>query len=233
MKKMIYLAGLTIAFAIAFTSCQKEDLSTSEISADLKNSKKECVTIQDGSLMYAAGHYLENTPLKTGYDVFGYNYQAHMSNGSYANIYLGRAGYAPYEGDDEAYLAENPGAENHWAWPYRNSNVIMKWNEGWLSNMDCDGDGVLDRHPGFDSYIGSGAWLTNHISEVDENGQQTNYFVKIIAVSETAELVDGVWYENGVEVGPVIWGQFAIVQEVSTPGGLTYKAPNPGLGNLN
>ena len=45
-----------------------------------------------------------------------------------------------------------------------------KWNDAWLSNKDCDGDGLLDRHYGLDSYRGSGAWLTNHQSgeyEVD------------------------------------------------------------------
>jgi hypothetical protein len=236
MKKMIYLAGLVMALAITFTACEKNHIEESEVSADLKKGKKDCTTIQDGTLMYADGHYLENTPLKTGYDVFGYNYQGLMFKGSYANIYLGRPGaaYPPYEGDDEAYLAANPGAENHWAWPHRNSTVIMKWNDAWISNMDCDGDGSLDRHNGYPSYIGSGAWLTNHISAVDENGQNTNYFVKIIAVNEDDTLVDGYWYApDGTEIGEEIWGQFAIIQEVSTPGGLTYLAPNSGLGNLN
>jgi hypothetical protein len=40
---------------------------------------------------------------------------------------------------------------------------MMKWNDAWLANVDCDGDGLLDRHYGFGSYIGSGAWLTNHM----------------------------------------------------------------------
>ena len=69
-------------------------------------------TIKDGTLTYSAGHYLAGQPLKTGYDVFGYNYQVHMFNGSYANVYLGGAGFPPYEGDDESYLAENPGARS-------------------------------------------------------------------------------------------------------------------------
>ena len=233
MKRLFFMTGMVIALAVTFISCEKNQIEESEISADLKKANKDCVSIKDGIVMYADGHYLENTPLKTGYDVYGYNYQARMSNGSYANIYLGRAGYPPYEGDDEAYLAANPGAENHWAWPSRNSNVIMKWNDAWISNKDCDGDGALDRHYGYDTYIGSGAWLTNHINEIDENGQMTNYFVKIIAVKEDATLTDGVWFSpDGTEIGTEIWGQFAVIQEVSTPGGLTYKAPNPGLGNL-
>ena len=113
MKKMLFLSGMVIALAVSFISCEKNHIEENEIATDLKKKDKDCVSIQDGILIYADGHYLENTPLKTGYDVFGYNYQARMSNGSYANIYLGRAGYPSYEGDDEAYLAENPSAENH------------------------------------------------------------------------------------------------------------------------
>ena len=66
-------------------------------------------------------------------------------------------------GDDESYLDENPGAASHWAWPYRSIKLVMKWNDAWLSNMDRDDDGMLDRHYGFSSYIGSGAWETNHM----------------------------------------------------------------------
>ena len=47
-----------------------------------------------------------------------------------------------------------------------------KTTKKWLSNKDCDGDGLLDRHYGYDSYIGSGAWITNHQSGeyVDADG---------------------------------------------------------------
>ncbi len=67
-------------------------------------------TIKDGILTYSAGSYLEGEPLKVGYDIFGYNYQAHMFNSSYFNAYANRYGYPPYEDDDDAYLAENPDA---------------------------------------------------------------------------------------------------------------------------
>ncbi len=121
--------------------------------------KVKCTTIQSGSLLYSIGHFLYGVqPLKTGFDIFGYNYQAHLFNGYYCNAYFGAAGLPPYEGDSAAYLAANPSAASHWAWPYRDTMVSMKWNDAWLSNMDCDKDGKLDRHFGFPSYIGSGAW---------------------------------------------------------------------------
>ena len=94
-----------------------------------------CTTIQSGTLLNSAGDVLT-----TGYDVWGYNYQAHMFNGGYCDAYRDAA----------------------WCQPYKDVQVIMKWNDAWLSNKDCDGDGKLDRHYGFASYIGSGAWETNH-----------------------------------------------------------------------
>ncbi len=207
---------------------------------------KTCTRIQDGVLTYSAGHYLEGEPLTIGYDIFGYNYQAHLFNESYANAYLGRDGYPPYCGDDEAYyerLVEEDYAVDvelaealisaHWTWEYRDTWVNMKWNDAWLSNRDCDGDvvGLLDRHYGFASYIGSGAWLTNHMRGEDEDGKWV-YFTKIVAAPADANLVGGIWYTaDGTEIGPVIWGSFATIQEVESGIGAYYVSPSgPGFG---
>jgi hypothetical protein len=210
-----------------------------------------CATIKDGTILYSESHYLAGVPLMLGNDPYGYNYRAHKFNGSYYNVYAGGAGFPAYEGDDEAYLAENPTAASHWAWPYREADLIMKWNDAWLSNKDCDGDGKLDRYFGYDSYIGSGAWLTNHQSgsyEVQLNGKKKmthwTYFVKIVAVPSDAHV--GVlenfedptkWYTvDNVEIGPVIWGSFAIIQQIENDpfagiNGKQYGSPaGPGFG---
>jgi hypothetical protein len=198
-----------------------------------KQKKGEDVTsIQDGAITYSAGHYLYGTPLTLGFDPYGYNYQGHMFKGSYYNAYSGGAGYPPWLGDDETYLAENPDAEYHWAWPYREVKLTMKWNDAWLSNMDRDGDGALDRHYGFDTYIGSGAWETNHMWGEYPDGTKWNYFCKIVAVPSDAVLDGGVWYLDGVEIGPVIWGEFATIFQVSNDPyldehGVLYDAPGP------
>ena len=118
----------------------------------------------------------------------------------------------------------------------------MKWSDSWLSNKDCDGDGLLDSHLGYDTYIGSGAWLTNHWTytyyDLDGNECEYDEFIKIIAVPADATSTGGIWYNvDGVEIGPVIWGQFAIIQEVVNDPcagfeGVQYKsADHPGLGN--
>jgi len=195
-----------------------------------------CTTLQSGLILYSEGHYLASQPILPGYDIFGYNYQAHMFNGSYFNSYAGGAGLPPYEGDDEAYLVANPTAADHWAWPYRNAQIVMKWNDAWLSNKDCDGDGKLDRHFGFPSYIGSGAWETNH-QKGEDDGCKWEYFVKIVAVSSDAVNVDGIWYNaDGTGIGPDNWGGFATIQEVYNDPcngyhGILYKSPaGPGFG---
>ena len=199
-----------------------------------------CTAIQDGILTYSTGHYLEGEPLRTGYDDYGYNYQAHLFKGYYANVYLGGDGYPPYEGDDDAYLAVNPNAESTWYWPYRTVKLTMKWNDAWLSNKDCDGDGSLDRHYGFDSYIGSGAWETNHqwdSYELDGKECKWVYFTKIVAVPDDAILEDGIWHAaDGTEIGPVIWGEFATIQSIYNDPcggyhGVEYLSPaGPGFG---
>ncbi len=176
----------------------------------------KCTTIQDGTLKTSGGDVIT-----TGYDEWGYNYQAHLFNGLYCDSYRDAA----------------------WCQPYKEDNLVMKWNDAWLSNKDCNGDGLLDRHYGFDSYIDSGAWLTNHQSgeyEGEEEGQicKWNYFTKIVAAPADATLVDGVWYnaDDGVEIGPVIWGEFATIQEVYNDTcagihGIQYLSPDrAGLG---
>lgn len=159
MKKILIGGG--IAVIAAFTLITAPTFAA--------KSTDTCKYIQDGTLKYAAGHYLENTPLTLGFDVFGYNYQAHIFNGSYANAYLGRPGskLLPYNGDDESYLEANPNVTDDpfGVWPFRNVQLQMKWNDAWLANKDCNGgeggvsDGVLDRP---NPVKGSGAWLTNH-----------------------------------------------------------------------
>jgi len=156
-----------------------------------------CTTIQDGTLVASDGSLIE-----TGFDQWGYNYQAHMFNGKYCDAYRDAA----------------------WCQEWKDVELIMKWNDAWLSNADCDGDLLLDRHFGFASYIGSGAWLTNHQkgSYVDDSGkkQRWEYFVKIVAAPANAVLIGGVWRTpDGTEIGPAIWGEFAIVQEVNNDTG--------------
>ena len=172
-------------------------------------------TIQDGTLLTSDGRVIE-----VGFDEWGYNYQGHLFSGGYCDAYRDAA----------------------WCQSWRDVDLIMKWNDAWLSNVDADGDGLLDRHYGFTSYIGSGAWTTNHQSGeyegLDGKTCRWNYFVKIVAAPADATYSGGVWYAaDGTEIGPEIWGSFAIIQQVENDTctglhGLQYVSPyNAGLGS--
>ena len=202
-SKVLFLAIVMSLFAVSLSMAASGGVA--------------CATIQSGTITNSA-----NPPevINPGYDVWGYNYQAHMFNGGYCDSYRN----AP------------------WCQAYADVDLVMKWNDAWISNKDCDFDGKLDRHFGYTSYIGSGAWLTNHQSgKVEVNGKmrQWTYFIKIVAADEDDVLVGTNWTRGGAILGPAIWGEFAIVEEViNDPSagqhGIQYKSPiNPGLGNLN
>ncbi len=144
-----------------------------------------CETIQKGTLVAPNG---DGSVVEVGYDQWGYNYQARKFNGYYC---------------DARYDAA-------WCQEYRDDKLAMKWNDAWLDNKDCDGDGFLDRHYGFDGYIGSGAWLTNHMSGeyINDDGEACSwvYFIKIVAAPADAYRQTGIWYSADDElIGPAIW----------------------------
>jgi hypothetical protein len=186
-----------------------------------------CTTVQDGTLLTSDGDVI--TP---GYDQYGYNYGARIFNGDYCD-YLRSTVFCPFE---------DPPSSGQFV-DYGDIDLIMKWNDAWLSNKDCDGDSKLDRHFGSSSYQGSEAWLTNHqAGKVDVGGKlrKWTYFVKIVAVPLDANNVGGVWYTtDGIEIGPSIWGPFAIIEEVlNDPSvgahGVVYKSPaGPGFGHID
>ena len=166
---------------------------------------QSCTTIRDGTLVDSAGN-----PLGLGYDQFGYNYQAHMFNGTYdsSDRVL-----------DGMYLA-NPLYSD-----FADDNLIMKWSDTWLANVDCNLDGKLDRGLGTDGYATdtSRGWLTNQNEGdyTDTGGveQQYTYFAKIVWVGP----------------GGSLWGVYDIIQEVyNDPAagetGLFSKIGAPGFG---
>jgi hypothetical protein len=170
-----------------------------------------CTKIQSGEILSST-----SDPLTVGYDQFGYNYQAHIFNGRYCD-----------------YDRVLDGA-------YCDVTLMMKWNDAWLANVDCDGDGLLDRHYGHASYIGSGAWLTNHMWGSYTEGEtvcEWDYFTKIVAAPADATLTDGIWHSaDGTMIGPAIWGAFATIQTVENDPcagieGVQYISPDhAGLG---
>lgn len=313
-KFIITLVSIPVFYGlmIVFTSAS---IAGTEKGVQNNGPRTECTTIQSGEILSSTGEVLT-----VGNDIYGYNYQAHMFNGYYDN----------YSRPEETVSMGD--------------KLIMKWNDAWLSNTDCDGDKLLDRHYGYPTYDNSGAWLTNHMSgeyynewditgdwvlefdylgslyihdmtvvdntftgtggypaggsytttwtvtgtvsgddiemkieydsssyyvdvvgTIAEDGTMSgtwsnasqsgtwqstsgvairdlcewDYFIKIVTPSTINGdyVYAGVWYNaDGEEIGPVIWGAFAIVQEIENDAcanldGMQYKSPvSPGLG---
>ena len=172
----------------------------------------QCVKIQSGNLMDSKGNFIT-----VGYDKYGYNYQAHIFNGLYEN-YI-RPDVVVTEGTE---------------------NLVMKWSDDWLANVDCNDDGKLDRGLNSKTGVSTGTsmgWCTNHF-EGDYEGSDGElhhytYFVKIAYVGPPPPppTLDP-WAEKR------IWGSYAIIEEIQTDhfgeyGGrmkFVDKLRGPGLG---
>lgn len=162
-----------------------------------------CTSIQDGGLTDSAGN-----PIVLGYDQFGYNYQAHIFNGTYDSSDRNIDGtYWGLTGD------------------FVDDSLIMKWSDAWLANVDCNGDGKLDRGLGTEGYATntSRGWLTNEVvgdyTDADGLGQHYTWFDKIAWVGS----------------GGSLWGQYEIIQEVANDPaggfhGLQFMFGAPGFG---
>ena len=165
-----------------------------------------CATIADGTIQDSAGNTVQ-----LGYDQFGYNYQAHMFNGTYDSSDRTL---------DGTYWGDNTGE-------YADDSLIMKWSDAWLANVDCNGDGKLDRGLGTEGYTTntSRGWLTNqNVGDYTLGGavQHYTYFAKIV------------W----VGAGGSLWGEYQIILEVlNDPAagdhGVGTKVGAPGFGLNN
>lgn len=155
-------------------------------------------TIKDGTILDSSGN-----PIQLGFDEYGYNYQAHLFNGTYDSV--DRKLDGKYWGQTGDFVDDH---------------LIMKWSDDWLSNKDLDNSGKLDRGP-FGNDGTSRGWETNLVvgDYIDGNGdlQHYTYFCKIVWVGP----------------GGSLWGQYEIIQEnYNDSGGGSYhtKTASPGFG---
>jgi hypothetical protein len=169
----------------------------------------QCTKIQSGMLTDVNGN-----PITVGYDKYGYNYQAHIFNGLYENY--SRPGMVVTEGTE---------------------NLVMKWSDDWLANVDCNGDKKLDRGLNAKTGVSTGVsmgWVTNHFEGEYEGSDgelhHYTYFAKIAYVGPAPN--------PDPYVATRIWGAYAIIQEIQNDsfgeyGGRLHfvdKFTGPGLG---
>jgi hypothetical protein len=156
----------------------------------------QCTKIQSGLLTAKDG-----TQLTTGFDKYGYNYQAHMFNGLSPNA-ARPAGGPVMEGTE---------------------NLVMKWSDDWLANVSCDSDTLLDR--GLDAKTGtktgvSMGWVTNHYEGdyIGNDGElhHYTYFSKIAYVGPAPTTGADPWGGDVSVDGKRIWGSFAIIEEIQS-----------------
>jgi len=167
-----------------------------------------CTKIQSGAIFDANGNVIT-----VGYDKYGYNYQAHMFNGLVDNF--SRPANVVTEGTE---------------------NLVMKWSDNWMANVDCNGDGKLDR--GLDPKTGASTgismgWVTNHFEGdyLGSDGEMHHYtyFAKI-AYDAGAACAAG--------ASTCLWGMYTIIEELQNDlfgeyGGrlkFTNRLTGPGLG---
>lgn len=214
MKKLAILVAL---FALLVVSAPVQAAKPTQFDA-IGNEKgweqTNCNTIESGLITDTAGN-----PISLGYDQFGYNYQAHMFNGT-------------YDGSDRNLDGTYWGQTGD----YVDDKLMMKWSDAWLANVDCNKDGKLDRGL-IDGVVGgiSKGWLTNHVvgDYVDTNTNIDPHYTDFTKI---------VWVGNCVadptlvpEGGYCLWGQYTIIQEVYNDpamgfNGLYSKFGAPGFG---
>ncbi len=211
-----------------FTACEKDFIEDPVSDLELKSGKKTKLT---------------------GFDQWGYNWNAHQFNGYLINAWFGdemdpEAEWykkdPPYNGDWEGYAADHPEVLDYDFYYYGNMTLVMHWNEACISS-----EGVY-QYPIRDT----DAWITFHY-KAGEGKTRWSQFQKFVAVKSTDVLevyyadpntgdpVLGEWFsEEGESVGQYyLWPDRALVQVVNTgnvPEGMLmgYKGPlGPGIGS--
>ncbi|TLX77035.1 hypothetical protein E9993_04960 [Labilibacter sediminis] len=228
MKKNNYLP-LAFILLMLFAACEKDNIyEPLPASSELKTSKTD-----------KAKH--------TGFDQWGYNWNAHHFRGYLMNAWFGDEMYPdapwykkepPFDGNVEAYQEAHPEVLEYPFWIYGDMEVVMHWNETSISKNGVYNENILD----------SDAWITFHYSQ-GENENRWSQFQKFVAAKKNDEKVIYVWDDNGNPVygewfsqeGELLglyylWADRILIQVVNTgnlPNGFlpTYKGPlGQGIG---
>jgi len=205
MKRIIILTGI-LFIAVLFTACEKEEAELYE--NDLVKSGKDKLT---------------------GFDEWGFNWNAHEFHGYTVNMLLGDHAFIGwphykqelYDGQGmefwdylvETYYMDLGGYEWHYfpdlmPGDLLDSRLVCKWNDALISK---DGEYPLA------GWMDTDAWIVfDYSGEVD--GKQWKAMRKLVAAKSTDELVDGVWYnEDGEEIGldALFWSDLIVIQVVN------------------
>lgn len=207
MKKYIDLIGIVVLL-FAFSSCEKDFVEEPLADTELKGAKSEKVS---------------------GFDQWGYNWNAHHFNGYLMNAWFGDninstvpwfKKEPPFAGDSEAYETMYSEVLDYPFWIYGDMTLVMHWNESLISSK-----GVY-QFP----WVDSDAWITMHY-KTGEGKNKWSQFQKFVAV-KSSDLLVGYYFDddgnilfgeyfadygNGDSVGfYYMWEDLALIQVVNT-----------------
>jgi len=155
----------------------------------------------------------------TGFDEWGFNYQAQLFDGYLINAIFGDPAYAEmehykmmvYDGEDPDFWEKVITDYSYFNYMMPegllNCKLKMKWNTDLLGK-----DGVYP-----ESWVDSDAWIVFHYS-MNTDDQRWTQVRKLVASKSNYTLMDGFWYdEDGNEVGKqsYYWPDLMIIQVIN------------------
>lgn len=210
MKNLIHLT-LIIALVLAVLSCKDALIDDAENEIALKS-----------------GNSGNNKP--TGFDEWGFNWNAHQFHGYTVNMLLGDhyfMGWPHYK--QHVYNGQGTEFWNYlvdtyyldfgvYQWHYfpdlmpgdlLDSKLVCIWNDALINS-----DGEYPQN----GWMDTDAWIVfDYSGEVD--GKSWKSMRKLVAAKSTDELIDGTWYtESGEEIGldALFWSDLIVVQVVNS-----------------
>lgn len=211
MKKIISLSAIFVILFL-FTSCNTEVLEDATSNMELKSSK------------------VINKTKITGFDEWGFNFQAHIFKSYLINAMLGDPAY-----DDPIYphyrqpgLIYNGEGQQFWndlvsEYPYftqmmppglLDCKMEMKWNDAL-----CNSEGVYPP-----TWNDTDAWIMFKY-KMNTKDEQWTQIRKLVCISTGDELKDGIWFDSeGKEIGieSYYWGDSLIIKQVVNTGDNPY-----------
>lgn len=200
MKNLKLVTGFIILFFV-FSACEKMLIDEPMVQPELKSGN-------------------QGSEKMTGFDEWGFNWNAHHYIGTLYNAIMGDYLYAdmiwhhstPYTGENEDLF---PPDDSEWsdfekwlwnyAWENRYVNLSMHWNEALVS-----GEGVYP-----ETWIDSDSWITFLMSG-GEGNLAWSRFIKLVAAKSTDIFEDGVWKDkDGAVIGfQSDWTELILIQIV-------------------
>lgn len=222
MKKLVVLVPL-IALAFTLTYCSTED-----------NSDDESIVV--------------NAERQSGYDEWGFNFQAHNFKSYLINAMLGDPAFEGmphyrqpglvYHGEGQVFwdnlVAEYPYFNQMMPYGLLDCKMEMKWNDALL-----DTNGIYPP-----TWNDTGAWIIFKY-KMNSGNERWTQVRKLVSISTGDELINGYWYNSeGQEIGmqSYYWSDTLIIKQVVNNGENMYVpwamppdyvCPNSvGFGNL-